>query len=111
MKRLAHEVIEEWRKKVGAPAQPTDLISLKARIEAWFSLVAVARQHLIPCAILPYPAATFSVGAIRFMHVRAFDPVEFGVPVGSDPDIYFGTLFTSMRERAAGWIAVSSGSV
>ena len=102
---LVAELVSLRKNRTATPITQPELTALEASIASWFSTVAVPRQHLIPCSIMPDPASGFSIGSVRFLHIGTFDPADFGGTPATN-DINFGVLAHSMQERAATWLAI-----
>lgn len=78
---------------------------LEDAIDAWFKGESIARQFLIPCAILPQHASNFSVGPIHFFSIW-----DLAARVGVEPEhltehLNYGLLIRTMKERSAVWLA------
>src|SRR3954467_14705458 len=107
-----HGVISNTRHPVAWPIAWEVAMAARDREEIltrYRRLREVSTRHhseaLIPCSIIPDPASTFSIGPIRFLHTTSFDPADFGGSPWTN-EVNFGTLFRSMQERAATWLAV-----
>jgi hypothetical protein len=103
--RLISEIVILKRGRADGPIQLEELTYLQNRLATWFASVAIPQKHLIPCSILPEPATTFSIGPVQFLHGATFDPATFGVPPDMS-DLFLGSLWRSMNERAASWFAI-----
>ena len=87
-----------------SPDQLSAFAGLRTQIASWFKGQIATHEFYIPCFITPWPEAAFSVGPIRFSHVKDF-AVAAQTETGPLYEITFKSVFDLMGRVAANWIA------
>lgn len=86
-------------------ADESHLASLTSDLLAWFASASKERTHLVPCTIIPRPAAPFAIGPIRFKSLSHIELSDLSLPQGADVEFALGSLPRMMADRAANWVA------
>ena len=96
----------ESRLEQGPTVSREDLAQLKDTVEDWFVRASASRTHVVPCAVIPYPARSFDIGPVRFMHAADFNAADLGVEGHVGFETEWETIERQLHEHAASWVAV-----
>ena len=96
----------ESRIEQGPTVSPEDLAQLKDTVKEWFAKESASRTHVVPCAVIPYPARSFDIGSVRFMHADEFNAADLGVEEHAGFRTVWETIERQLDEHAASWVTV-----
>lgn len=98
---LAGHILHAYNTKKDEPINASDLANIERTIITWLKDNCSARQVFVPCLISIYPAASFSVGPVKFDFIDNFTkPAETTSDFNPFPDI-----LDRMRVEEALWMA------
>ena len=105
---VANAVIRLFESRIeqGATVSPKDLAQLKDTVEEWFAKESASRTHVVPCSVIPYPARSFDIGPVRFMHAAEFNAADFGIEEHVGFETAWEMIERQLGEHAASWVAV-----
>ncbi|MDO9422164.1 MAG: hypothetical protein Q7T66_16000 [Herminiimonas sp.] len=96
------DTLMEFFDQAPAKVDADTIATIDRKIEAWFCAKATSTYLYIPCDINPYPAKSFTIGAIRFTFLTEFIPItEKSVP----NSFVFEQMYEAMRQHGTLWMA------
>ncbi len=104
-RKLTDTIILHYANQAKPAVDAKAVAFVRKQIDDWFQEQIASHEFYIPCLISPYPAASFSIGPIRFAHVQDFVPEAKHVAAGVF-DLTFGPVFELMQRAAAHWVAI-----
>ncbi|MBB3427964.1 hypothetical protein FHT85_004973 [Rhizobium sp. BK312] len=96
-----------------AGRDPTTIVEADARrlidhFDAWFTALAIPRRIFVPCVLTPWPAPSFSIGSVTFVHLDEISK-QGSYTDGPTPDALskqsFNSLLKLMNDTRAYWLA------
>ena len=118
-KFLSALIASLWKGRDNKPLEDSDFDAFDAAVERWYSQLAQAHLHAIPCILTTYHAPPFAVGPVHFYCWSDFPTERFFIAGEKSPqnaaeeksksdldDFHFGNLREMARERNATWAAV-----
>ena len=102
--KLIENVIFKYAGEPHKVATSDDLAQLIKSIEDWLKEQIASCEFYIPCLISPWYGPSFSIGPIRFLHIRDFQVVSRN-DIGAMFDITFSPFLEMMQHFAGHWIA------
>lgn len=101
---LANIIISHFFEKRTIKPEIKDALLIEAEIWNWFQANISTYEFYIPCSISPWPAPSFSMGHVMFVHVQEFAEQE-RKNLGIMFDITYEQMFETMDHAYASWIA------
>ncbi|MDG9696354.1 hypothetical protein QC281_40640, partial [Streptomyces sp. DH17] len=103
---LSDIIIANFFEKRTTIPTAADAAFVESKIDQWFQAKIATHELYIPCSLSPWPAPTFSIGPVKFMHVHEFAAQERQSMSEPMYDLTYDGMFKAMERASASWIAV-----
>jgi hypothetical protein len=96
-------ILNFFEKRMIVPTS-ADVTFVESKIDQWFQARIAIPEVYVPCSLSPWPAPSFSIGPVKFMHVQEFAEQE-RQRTGAIFDLTYEGMFKAMAQASASWIA------
>jgi hypothetical protein len=107
LRQLANIIITDFVDKKNVAVQAVDVPLLEGKMAIWLETQIAPREFYVPCLISPRPAASFTIGPVRFTHIQDFAPAA-RADAGESFDLTFAEVFRQMQGASATWMGTVS---
>lgn len=104
---LAARIMEGFALTDAAGVADADAEAFASTFSTWWAANTRPITHLVPCAVIPYEADDFEVGAVRFVHWDRLRIEDHGVPADHPAaEMVREDLVRALNAASACWVAI-----